>query len=116
MKSPRHGLSRHLQVFFETELCGRYRFDRVAFLPAEKAPLPEGWSPLRRSPFGKWRELVAIRFGIYDLSVASPNETPPLGEIRLVHPDGEEYGPLDTATWQRIGKFIREREEISNAA
>lgn len=109
-KSARFGLSRHLQAFFETELCGLYRFDQVVILPAEKAPLPEGWSPLRRSPFGKYRELIIVRFAMYELAVSSPNEKPPLGEITLEHPDGREYGPLDHATWQRIGKIIRERD------
>lgn len=117
MKSPRVGLSRHIQVFFETELCGRYRFDEVVFLPPEEAARPAGWSPLRRPPFGRHRELVAIQFGAYDLSVASPNEKPPLGEILLVHPDGREYGPLDEATWKRLGNLIRTREgDLSHAA
>lgn len=111
MKSARFGLSRHLQVFFETELCGLYRFDEIQILPAEDAPRPEGWSVLRRAPFGKYRELITIRFAMYELSVASPNENPPLGEITLIHPDGEERGPLDHATWKRIGAFIRERDE-----
>lgn len=115
-KSARFGLSRHLQVFFETELRGRFRFDEISFLPAEPAPLPDGWHALRRPPFGKYRELIAIRFGQYDMSVASPNEKPPLGEIMLVYPGGQEYGPLDSITWQRIGAFIREREEIEHAA
>lgn len=117
MKSARHGLSRHLLAFFETELCGLFRYQDAELMPAEDAPLPAGWSPLRRPPHGKYRELVAVRFGVYDLSVASPNECPPLGKITLAHPSGDEYGPLDDSTWKRIGAFIRNRErDFTNAA
>ena len=117
MKSPRIGLSRHVQVFFETELLGLYRFDQAEFAVTEEAPRPPGMSPLRRPPFGWHREIVEVRFGTYDLSVSSPNEAPPLGEIVLVHPDGEERGPLDDTTWKQIGTFIRTREkDLSHAA
>lgn len=110
MKAVRLGLSRHVQVFFETELCGLFRFDQVDFMQPEAAKVPTGWSPLRRPPFGKHREVVEVRFGTYDLSVASPNEVPPLGEVVLTHADGKERGPLDEATWKHIGSIIRERE------
>lgn len=117
MKTARFGLSRHIQAFFETELCGLFRFDQVTIRPPESAAHPVGLHPLRRPPFGRHREIVEIRFGQYDLAVSSPNEKPPLGEIVLSHPDGEETGPLDYVTWQRIGSLIRNRErEISNAA
>jgi len=110
MKSARYALSRHLPVFFETELRGVYRFDEITVLPPEDAPRPEGMSPLRRPPYGKYRELVSARFGSYDLEVYSPNERPPLGEVVLKYPDGEISGPLDQVTWQRLGTFIRNRE------
>lgn len=115
-KSARLGLSRNLLAFFETELCGLFRFDQVKFLPPEDASRPIGWSALRRPPFGKYRELISIQFGPYDLSVASPNEAPPLGEIILTHPDGHEVGPLDQTTWQRIGLLIRNNERVLYAA
>lgn len=112
MRSARFGLSRHLQVFFETELCGLFRFDQVEFMQPEAAPLPEGWSKLRRPPFGRNREKVEVRFGTYDLAILSPNEVPPLGEIVLTHAGGVERGPLDEATWKRMGTIIRERERV----
>lgn len=110
MKSARYGLSRQLQTFFETELCGLYRFDQAEFLPPEEAARPEGWSHLRRPPYGKWRERIEVRFGVYDLSAASSNESPPLGEIKLASPEGEVSGPLDHETWRRMGEFIWNRE------
>jgi hypothetical protein len=118
MKSARFGLSRHIQIFFETELCGLFRFDQIEFLEPEDAPRPPGMSVLRRPPFGKHREIVAVQFGAYNLSVCSPNEAPPLGEIVLTIRDGHtERGPLDETTWKKIGEFIRTRErDISNAA
>lgn len=116
MKSARYSLSRHLPEFFDTELRGLYRFDQITVLPPEDAPRPEGMSHLRRPPFGKYRELVAARFGPYDLSVYSPNERPPLGEVVLTYADGEISGPLDQATWQRLGAFIRNREQRDSHA
>ena len=94
----------------ELELRGLYRFDDVAFMPAEPAILPDGWPEYRRPPLGKYRELVLIRFGLYDLEVQSPVCHPPLGLIMLTHADGVETGPLDSTVWKRIGKFIRHRE------
>lgn len=118
MKSARFGLSRHVQVFFETELCGLYRFDQIEIMMPEDAPRPEGWSVLRRPPFGRHREVITVRFGLYELSVLSPNEAPPLGEVVLELPGDEKVsGPLDEATWKRIGTTIRDRErDIHHAA
>ena len=110
MKSARYGLSRQLQAFFETELCGLFKFDAATILPPEPAPRPEGWSHLRRPPFGKFRELISVQFAQYNMEIASPNEKPPLGEISIFHHDGQESGPLDQTTWERIGAFVRKRE------
>lgn len=107
MKSPRLGLSRHVQVFFEVDLCGLFRFDQAEIDQPEQAELPKGWSPLRRPPLGKYREIVSVRFGVYNLRVSSPSEVPPLGEIVLIHPDGRESGPLDETTWKRMGAIVR---------
>lgn len=115
MKSARYAISRHIPIFFDTELRGLYRYDQVAMLPPETASKPEGWGQ-RRAPYGKYREIVAIRFGQYDLTVSSPNESPPLGQVTLAYPDGEVAGPLDQETWRRIGRLIRNREGISDAA
>lgn len=112
MKSARYGLSRHIQAFFDIELRGIFRFDQAAVAPPEEAP--RGELPGMSRPFGKYREIVAIQFGQYDLSVASSNEKPPLGEVMLSCPDGKEFGPLDQVTWQRLGAFIRKQEGKSD--
>lgn len=116
IRSARNSLSRHLPIFFDTELRGLYRYDDAQKLPPESAPHPEGMSALRRPPYGKYRELVEIRFGPYDLSVFSSNERPPLGEVVLIYADGEISGPIDQATWQRLGAFIRNREQRDSHA
>lgn len=104
----RAGLFRQLQQFFETELCGVYRWDGVAHFPAEKTNRVEGERP---NAFGKLKEIVAVRFGDYDLTVFSPNEDPPLGWAMLNYPNGAVEGPLDQTTWARIGAFIRSQTQ-----
>lgn len=99
-------LFRGLQVFFETELCGLYRWDQVAhYVPEHSEPEPGK----RKNIYGKYKEIVVVRFGDYDLSVFSPNQDPPLGWIMLNHHHGDTLieGPLDAVTWSKVGEFIK---------
>jgi hypothetical protein len=102
----RASLFRNLQVFFETELCGLYKWGEVAHYVPQKAEAEEG---KRKSAYGKYKEIVAIRFGAYDLTVFSPQEDPPLGWIMLNLATGPILveGPLDSVTWAQIGGCIR---------
>jgi hypothetical protein len=104
----RAGLFRQLQVFFETELCGLYRWDQVAHFAAQRSDKIEGERP---NAFGKLKEIVGVRFDNYDLTVFSPNEDPPLGWAMLNYPNDVIEGPLDQSTWARIGAFIRSQKQ-----
>lgn len=115
-------LYRMLQEFFETELMGLHRWDRVRHFPAipddgfytrdgellENPDLERG----RRRVFGKYREIVQVQFGddiAYDLRLLSVNEHPPLGMVTFDYGRGKIDGPLDPATWKQIGAFIKTR-------
>jgi len=102
-------LMRLLQGLFETHLRGLYRWGEVEFHVCEEAEKLPGKS---RKAFGKFKEIVSIRFGDYDLTVESPNERPPLGQLTLTGPAGmiEEHS-LDAAVIDRIGKMIRSQQE-----
>jgi hypothetical protein len=102
-------LMRMLQGMFETHLRGLYRWGEVAFHVAEAADKPEG---KRKQAYGKFKEIVAIRFGDYDLTVESPNERPPLGHIVLTGPSGTiEIDSLDASALDQIGRRIRSQTE-----
>jgi len=102
-------LVRMLQGMFETHLRGLYRWGEIAFHVAEAADKPEG---KRKNAYGKFKEIVAIRFGPYDLTVESPNEKPPLGHILLTSPDGTmEFDSLDASVLDEIGRRIRSQHE-----
>lgn len=105
MIHPRVALCSHIRQFVDTELPGLYRFDDLEFMPPEK-----------KSERGrdKWRETAEVRFGPYNLTVSLPGEKPPLGLIELSYMGGNVTGPLDTATWNRIGERIRGRSEYAN--
>ncbi|MFA6267673.1 MAG: hypothetical protein WC670_18395, partial [Pseudolabrys sp.] len=81
----------------------------VEHLPAERVEAVEGRS---KFPFGKEHEVVSIRFGMYDLSVRSPHEAPPLGSIEIHGPDGTlRESSLDPTAWARVGKFVIVQQE-----
>lgn len=105
MLHARYQLMRLLQGFFETHLRGLYRWGEVKFHVAEEVDNPVGQ---RRSPFGKFKEVVSVRFGPYDLTVESPNQSPPLGKITLIGP-GAEFGEnsLDEAALGRCAAIIK---------
>lgn len=79
-------------------------------MPAEKVDAVGGRS---RFPFGKTREIVSVKFGLYDLAVYSSNEAPPLGKIVATGPDGRiEVQSLDPLAWREVAEFIMQNEEI----
>lgn len=100
---------RLVQVLFETHLRGLFAPTEVVFHPAEAVDIVPGRS---RRPFGKFKEVVSVRFGSFDLTLKSANEMPPLGCISLVGPGGEvEEESLDTLAFDRIGKTIKTQHE-----
>ena len=102
-------LMRLLQEMFEKHLRGLYRWGQVEFHVAEQAEKLPGKS---RQAFGKYREIVSIRFGDYDLVVESSNERPPLGHVILTGPTGTiEEQSLDGVVLDRIGQVIRNQQK-----
>lgn len=104
----RRALLAHVRAFVEQELCGIVRFDELEHIAPMDAEAPPG---RRTNPYGRHCEVVEVRFGNYDLAVKSPSEAPPLGSVELRYLGGIEDGPLDPATWKRLGAFIRSRRE-----
>lgn len=107
----RAALYRHLQTFFETQTRGIFSYDDAMPFPAQKADQVDG---KRRFAFGKIKEIVEVRFGEYEMIIASPNEAPPLGKIKLRYPGGEVFGPMDCQTWNRAGEIIRQQRTANN--
>lgn len=112
----RAALVRQLQAFFEMKMLGLFSWRTVG---EEDEDAPEGTIRLRapeRHPKipGKRqldKDVVAVDFGGYALSVHAPSEAPPLGKIVVFHPElGSIEGPLDEVTWGRVEKFIKERQ------
>ncbi len=83
----------------------------MVFLPPENAVPPLG---KKRPVEGKYRDVVTVQFGEFDLSVLAPNEAPPLGRIELFSPDGRIEGPLDSETWKRLGVYVRTQRNGTN--
>lgn len=96
-----------LRAFFEQELRGIGTWDDVTVLDGE---LADEWPHKRRNPYGLHKEIAAVKFRDYELTVKSPFEAPPLGLVECRHGDQVECGPLDQTTWTRLGKFIRNNE------
>ncbi len=103
-----HGL---LRVFFEQEMRGLGTWDDATVMDGE---LAERERYDRRNRFGHYKEIAAVSFRGYEITVKSPFEAPPLGMIECRRGDQIESGALDEATWKRIGKFIREREAVGH--
>jgi len=64
-----------------------------------------------RAGSGKYYEQVRICFKPWELLIYSSNERPPLGEVSLRDFDNGVLlvsGPVDAATWNKIGERIRE--------
>jgi hypothetical protein len=106
MTRARAALFRHLQIFFETHLRGIHRYDEFAPYVAQDAEPEPG---KRRWAHGKLKEIVEGRFGDYEILLASPLEVPPLGRVSLRAVDGgfNISGPIDSATFDRMGEAIR---------
>jgi hypothetical protein len=113
--SARNALVGSLRSFFETELCGLYAWDQVSHHPAEEAPKQANG---RRNPTGKHKESAAISFGDFEMSVASPEQAPPLGRIEVRNRKSGAVceGVIDHATWVQVGRFIREASHDSKTA
>ena len=103
----RAALISHIRTFVETELSGMVNYDQLEhYIPEQSEKIPGK----RANIFGKYREIATVRFGNYELTVKSPNESPPLGEAALTFLGGRSTGPLDIATWKLFGAIIRTRE------
>lgn len=113
-------LLRHAQDFFASDLVGLYRWDRVQIDPPEKRPVlaPNLVAAERRKQMeareggGKYVEQERLRFGPWEILLYSAQERGPLGEVTLRQTGGVEVrdlvtGPLDPATWKKIGEHIR---------
>lgn len=114
-------LLRMAQDFFRTELVGVYSFDKDVRIEAQerREPIPANL-PFRerrrvmeeREGRGKWIEKERLLFGPWQILIYSAAEKGPLGEVSLRASgavDGEPLvvGPLDPATWAKIGEVIR---------
>src|SRR3954465_12812148 len=106
MISARSALIGALRSFFEIELCGIYSWDQARHRkPEPMPPLGNG----RRNPTGKFREIAAIDFGDFEMSVASSEEAPPLGRIEVRNRKSGAVceGVIDHSTGVKAGLFIR---------
>ena len=57
---------------------------------------------------GKWLEQERLEFGPWEILIYSAQEKGPLGEVTLRQNARELVsGPLDPATWAKIGEHIR---------
>lgn len=96
-----------LRAFVEQELSGLGTWNDVTPLDGELAEL----GPYnRRNPLGRFKEIAAITFRDYEITIKSPQESPPLGLISWQYHHLVDQGPIDQTTWQRLGKFIRDNE------
>lgn len=115
-------LLRHARGFFLTDLVGLYSWDKdVRIDPPElrEAIPPTVDRKVRRKMMeeregaGKWLEKERIRFGDWEILIYSAQERGPLGEVTLRQHRGpmdiveHVTGPLDPATWAKIGERIR---------
>lgn len=103
----RAALFRHLREFFETQTVGLFGNNDARHHVAHPAEQQEG---KRKYAFGREEEVVEVDFGDYELALISSYQAPPLGQVTLRWPGGEENGSLDRATFDRIGAVIRDRE------
>lgn len=111
-------LLRHAQDFFNSDLIGLYRWDQVRIAPPElrsvlapNLPRAERRKQMEaREGGGKYVEQERLRFGPWEILLYSAQERGPLGEVTLRDFDTSRElvtGPLDSATWNKIGEHIR---------
>ena len=118
-------LLRHAQDFFRSHLVGLYSWDKdVRIDPPELRQVLAPNLPFRerrrqmeaREGGGKYLEQERLRFGPWEILIYSAQERGPLGEVTLRRTGGIEVrdlvtGPLDPATWARIGEHIRQSHQ-----
>lgn len=114
-------LLRHAQDFFRSDMVGLYTWDRdVRIDPPELRPVLAPNLPRverrkqmeAREGGGKYLEKERLRVGPWEILLYSAQERGPLGEVTLRQAGGIEVrdlvtGPLDPATWKKIGEYIR---------
>lgn len=100
-------LLRQAQAFFLSDLVGVFEWGDVQVAAPELMPPAER----RDAGVGKFREMERLVFGPWEILICSSHEKPPLGEVSLKEAEFSEgwliVGPLDPATWSRIGAHIR---------
>lgn len=106
----RAGLFRLLQQFFEEHLRGVYAISDVAWNVAEDAVPQPG---RRRWAEGKLRDIVAGRFGDFEVHLASSQEVPPLGRVTFRY-RGELLvaGVPDMVTFRAAGEAIKHHHQL----
>jgi hypothetical protein len=119
---PNAALTRQAQEMFRNHLVGCYGWEEVTFAPPEKNERPQPFITPRgrrrraEPAEGKYRHLVCMEFGIWQIRIEGPEEHPPLGWI-MMDGRGEIEGPLDPETWNKIGRHIKTKhEELKNVA
>lgn len=108
MVHARVALFSHMREFVARDLAGLYTWDDTRPGLDHLADLrPDG----RRNVLGNFKEISEIAFGDYVLRVLSSEERPPVGLVEL-ECNGKliDSGPIDQSTWDRLAKFIRDRE------
>lgn len=113
-------LLRHAQDFFLSDLVGIYSWDQVKIAPPEVRPgIPPNVDYRERrkqmdarAGMGRNFEQARIVFSPWELLIYSSNERPPLGEVSLreagdINGGVLVSGPIDAATWRKIGNWIR---------
>lgn len=114
-------LLRHIQDFFLSDLVGLYRWDRVLIAAPERReaiPANIGFRERRRKMeeregLGRYLEQARVCFKPWELIVYSSMERPPLGEVVLRDLNDAVplvSGPLDPATWGKIGEYLRQHQ------
>ena len=129
MLHPREMLRRQLEEFFFNQLLDVQRWDQVQIerpipvlkVPYHQRPKNEYGRPIeqRIEKFGKFEELVTVKFRGYSLSIWSPSDEPPLGKLALLGNGVAIDGPIVPETWQKIAEVIRAtkpEEIISNVS
>lgn len=118
-------LLRHAQEFFLRDLVGLYHWDQVRVAAPEKAEnIPPNVSRMERRKQmearegrGRYLEQARMIFPLpetaarWEILIYSSMERPPLGEVVLRDYERGAVvveGPLDPATWARMGATIKE--------
>lgn len=99
-------LYRQLQHFFETELLGVVKWQDCQHDAPTKEEKIRGQESIS---FGKFNEVVTVRFGDCSITLESPSQAPPLGRVTFHGGfDATIEGPIDSVTWKKIGRSIKE--------